>query len=1040
MQPSGCPGRDELTAFAAGESPPPQREAVAAHAASCPACREALERLRAESGTAAFDLLPPFVPADDPHLPETAYHRAQQRWAAALGLETPTDAPAGGRAEPALPDVPGYEILGVLGRGGMGMVLRARDAEFHRSLAIKVLLPGREERPDLVRRFLEEAQLMGQLQHPGVPPVHRLGRLADGRPFFAMKLIQGDTLSRLLKGRADGGANEAAGGAAQTPPDRAHLLGVFEQICQTLAYAHSCGIIHRDLKPANVMVGAFGEVQVMDWGLAKLLGGRPAFGESAAEETSVIEPVRGELSGADTRVGQILGTPAYMAPEMARGRVDEVDERADVFGLGAILCTILTGLPPFSVSGNEDLLALVRRGALEGAWRRLEACGADADLVALARRCLAADREDRPRHAGEVAGAVTAYLQSVRERLRQAEVAAAAARARAEGERRRRRLAVALAGVVLLLVVGAAGGALWYQQDRAALAAKRQLDRLQQEQEQRGRLARNEQAVRQALGTARRLREEVSARLRQPLGVFRLLNQPAQWEQPLAAARTALQHAQDLAAGSERPLDAELVRAMADLEAALRQDTADRELAQRLDKVREDSAAAIGDPQRDARTLRAYPRVFREARLRLQPGREREVVDRIRRSAVREQLLASLDDWALVARKVEGQARVLWLRVLPTLPWSFPRLQAVGREHVFLLRVARLADPDPWRDRVRDPLTWVNRTAVKRLTEQLLNDRAAKARLSPQLLDLWGQVLLGTKQPNCTDWLRHAQALHPMDFWLLFDLGEAMLRDGPPHVEAGESVVVSNLPGPPPAGAPQAEGVYRAALAVRPGSRAARLALGLALAEQKKYAEAESCFSRMLEAAPADVIARMNLGLMRLQQKDYPGAEAHFRKALADDPKSALAWSNLAMALVHQRDLSGAEKALRHALALDGAMAPAWVNLARILATQGRLPQAEEACRQAVRLEPGTAVYRNALGNVLMRRNDYLGAEECFREAVKRIDRYPDAWFNLGMARLNRRDYAGAEQAFRNALRTDPNHRDAAFYLAVARNALKNLK
>src|SRR5262245_33719174 len=158
------------------------------------------------------------------------------------------------------PDLVGdrYQLNGEIARGGMGAVLRGRDLRLGRDLAVKVLLQKHANRPEVARRFLEEAQIGGQLQHPGVVPVYDVGRFGE-RPFFTMKLVKGQTLAAILGERADPTA------------DRPRLLGIALQVCQAVAYAHAKGVIHRDLKPANIMVGAFGEVQVLDWGLAKVL-------------------------------------------------------------------------------------------------------------------------------------------------------------------------------------------------------------------------------------------------------------------------------------------------------------------------------------------------------------------------------------------------------------------------------------------------------------------------------------------------------------------------------------------------------------------------------------------------------------------------------------------------------------------------------------------------------------------------------------------------------------------------------------------------
>ncbi len=339
---------------------------------------------------------------------------------------------------PALADRPvRVQLLGEIARGGMGVVLKGRDPDLGRDLVVKVLLQSHKDKPDLVRRFVEEAQIGGQLQHPGMVPVYELGAFGDRRPYFTMKLVKGQTLAEMLAGR------ESA------TDDLPWFLGIFEQVCQTMAYAHSRDVIHRDLKPSNVMVGSFGEVEVMDWGLAKVLpkGGvidDAAAGKVAAHET-VIATAR-VLSDSDlSQAGSVMGTPAYMAPEQARGEGEVVDRRADVFALGSILCEVLTGQPAFTGRSAGEIHRKAAVGDLAEAVARLDACGADGELTALARACLAREPEDRLPQAAAVADRITAYLAGVQEKLRAAEIGRATEQTRAEEEAKRRVLADELA-------------------------------------------------------------------------------------------------------------------------------------------------------------------------------------------------------------------------------------------------------------------------------------------------------------------------------------------------------------------------------------------------------------------------------------------------------------------------------------------------------------------------------------------------------------------------------------------------------------------
>ncbi len=259
-------------------------------------------------------------------------------------------------SSPEMPDAAGrldrYQLFGEIARGGMGAILRGRDVDLGRDLALKVLLESHKDKPELIRRFVEEAQIGGQLQHPGVVPVYELGTFADLRPFFTMKLVKGRTLADLLRARVGRGSPDPARPATEgLPPatdDLPRFLSIFESVCQTMSYAHVRGVIHRDLKPSNIMVGNFGEVQVMDWGLAKVLSHAGAADDDVsrrAEPEPVVSVIRTARSGSDadaSQAGSVMGTPGYMAPEQARGEIELVDERSDVFGLGAILCEILT--------------------------------------------------------------------------------------------------------------------------------------------------------------------------------------------------------------------------------------------------------------------------------------------------------------------------------------------------------------------------------------------------------------------------------------------------------------------------------------------------------------------------------------------------------------------------------------------------------------------------------------------------------------------------------------------------------------------------
>ena len=302
-----------------------------------------------------------------------------------------------------------------IARGGMGAILRVRDHDLRRELAMKVMLEELEgAEPDssgatrLRARFLEEARITGQLDHPGIVPVHELGLDAQGRLYFTMKLVRGRDLravyEQLRKGE-DGWSLPRA-------------LGVLLRVCEAMAFAHDKGVIHRDLKPANIMVGRFGEVYVMDWGLARVLGSSASHDRRRdAGESRVVsarhETARSGDSSLATLDGDIVGTPAYMSPEQARGRIEELGPRSDVYSLGAMLYELLSGQMPYMPPGETRSPFTVVRLLKEGPPAPVEcnASGADDELVAICDKAMARDPQARYASMLELAEDLRAYLE-----------------------------------------------------------------------------------------------------------------------------------------------------------------------------------------------------------------------------------------------------------------------------------------------------------------------------------------------------------------------------------------------------------------------------------------------------------------------------------------------------------------------------------------------------------------------------------------------------------------------------------------------------
>ncbi|MCA9314084.1 MAG: protein kinase [Planctomycetes bacterium] len=539
-----------------------------------------------------------------------------------------------------------YEDVEAIGRGGMGVVHRAHEPRLGRDLAIKTLRPELADDPEMVRRFLREARILASLDHPAIVAVHELGTTPDGLPYLAMRLIRGESLEDLLARRKD------------PSEDRPRFLHVFQSVCQAAAHAHEQGVIHRDLKPANVMIGPHGDVQVVDWGLARRVTSPPL---STSRVTPAAQESRPPITVSP------LGTPAYMAPEQARAD-DGVGFQADVFGLGSILCEILTGLPPRGGTPVEALRSAAAGDSAE-ALARLHASDAHPALKELAARCLGADPAQRPADAGRVRAEFDACLERIDCEARQAQLDAATARTVAQEERKRRRLTMVLSSVIFALA--ALGTVLWAgavsersdRSDRAALA------------------------VDQALGAAAALRVEARAAPH---------DDEAAWQRALDASSNALQLAQspDAPVVWRRRAETELELVQEGLRGARTRATERKALADATSELAEARTLRMTDCGLSSCSA-AYQAFLTDRGLGdLQlPAAE---VARIVKDAgdVGPLLTAALDEWAEVCSRLRcGQ----------------------GPDVADVARLAAAADPDAWRNALRRTITEGDAAALRDL-------------------------------------------------------------------------------------------------------------------------------------------------------------------------------------------------------------------------------------------------------------------------------------------------------------------------------------
>jgi serine/threonine-protein kinase len=747
-----------------------------------------------------------------------------------------------------------YRRLRQHAKGGLGAVFVALDEELRREVALKEIQDGHADEPNARARFLREAEVTGKLEHPGVVPVYGLGAYPDGRPFYAMRLVRGESMQAAISRfhRADEDPRRDPGERSLALRE---LLGRFVGVCQAVGFAHSRGVLHRDIKPANCMLGEYGETLVVDWGLARLLD------QPDAERPLLAGSGTGS---APTQMGHVVGTPSFMPPEQANGRLDQVGPPSDVFSLGATLYALLTGHAPYE---GDD--AVVQAALAEVVPARQGKRSVPLALEAACAKAMAAKPQD-------LYGSAKALAEDVQRWLADEPVSAYrepwGVRAGRWLRRHRTLASATAAGLLVTLVLGGFGA--W------------RLER---------------QAARQRQGVEAALQE-----------VARLQGQ-ARW----AEARLVLDGAESHLgqAGAES------------LRARLEQARRDLHLVARLDAIRLKRATWLGNRFDNAGADRGYEEAFRDAGTAEVGGDVAAAAAWVADQAVRDALVAALDDWAACAGK--------------------------PRRRDWLLAVARRADPDPWRDRVRDPAVWDDPAALARLARE-----QAAADQSPQLVAALATRLGGEENERL---LRRAQERRPEDFWLNFDLGLALAEGKKP----GEAV-----------------GFYRAALALRPGTYAVYINLGLALSDKGKQDEAVACHRKAIEIDPRLAQGHYNLGIALSGKGQVEEAIACYRKAIDLDPKYAVAHTNLGAALYGKGKVEEAIACYRKAIDLDPKLARAHNNLGVALAGKGKLDDAIACFRRAIALEPKFVQAHGALGMALMQRGDYTEARDASARAA----------------------------------------------------------
>jgi serine/threonine-protein kinase len=918
---------------------------------------------------------------------------------------TPLPLPTAG-----LPRIRGYDVQGELGRGGMGVVYKARHRRLNRAVALKMLLAGPCAGPEELERFLREAEAVASLRHANIVQVYDVGDL-DGRPYFTMEYVEGGSLAEKLAGRP------------QSADQAAALVATLAQAVQV---AHQSGIVHRDLKPGNILLTADGTPKITDFGLARRLAD----------------------GGGLTLTGVPVGTPSYMAPEQGQGHRDAIGPATDVYALGAILYELLTGRPPFRAETAAATLQLVLADDPVPPARLNPRVPRDLETICL--KCL---HKEPPRRYASAA----ALAEDLQRYGRGEPIAARPAGRRerlARWVRRHPAAAGLLASLAVLVATTGTGAVLLYQQQLAASARQIETDQkfravLERERGllEEGWLAHDLAKLAEAQAAGIRATD-----LARSGGASAAVQQEAEAFQAEAARR--LERAKKNRA---------LMEAVLDVSAPQETWTSSRNAAGPL--------MVPAQPSVDEQYAGAFRRwgldvdAAAEAEVVERLGAEPPVVV--------QELIAALDGWMMerlrgqrpaaqwrrlfrVAEQLDRSERHRRLRALlvgeaPPRAEIVAGLVGVGSPWPALWELAR---GNVWRQlpevqKAIDPRTEPVLTVVLLAqayvavgdvagAEKLLRRATTVRPDQVVLLDALGKLLEQQGPSRRAEAIEYYRAARAQRQQLGLALCKALLGAGRAeeaeqvlqelaprqsnnpafHVRRGLAAYLQKKHG-------AAEAAWRQALDLRPECAEAHYNLGILLADKQKPGAAEAFYRKALELKPDLAEAYANLGKALSEQWQHRQAEEACRKALELKPELAEAHNNLGNALVGQAKLGAAESAYRKAIELKPELAETYCNLGIALAYQRKYDEAEATCRKALELKPNLRAAQRNLGMALVRQQKYGEAWAAYRKALDLEPARAERYYNLGNALMEKQRSTEAEAAYRKAITLKPDFAQA---------------